>query len=70
MLELMPEQRATASKALEHPFLAESGVTNKAAKAVQKVRFSFVGEVLHTMQDLSKEIAQFVSTDPFLQKSH
>jgi hypothetical protein len=68
MLELMPEQRATAYMALEHPFLEENGVTNKAAKAVQKVRLSFVGEVLHTMQDLRKDIAQFVATDQFLQK--
>jgi len=66
MLQLMPAQRATACKALEHPFLAGSEVT-KAAKAVQKVRLSFE-EPLHTVQDLRKEIAEYAAADQFLQK--
>ena len=67
MLEMRPEQRATACKALEHPFLTGGGPT-KAAKFVQKVRLSFVEESVHSVQDLRKPIAEFPAADQFLQK--
>lgn len=67
MLEMRPEQRATACKALEHPFLTGNGVT-KGAKVMQKVRLSFVEESIHTMQDLRKPPADFTAADQFLRK--
>jgi len=67
MLELLPQRRATACKALDHPFLVREADV-KAAKVVQKVRLSIVEKPLSNLQDLRRNIAEVDAVDQLVPK--